>query len=249
MFLFPCRGFWKSQLATATFLAASAAAQPAMEAPVPEAVPVPDAVAPVVVPLNEERIFKVIPDYQTVQDSRRNIAPMTVREKWNLAWREVIDPFNIGTAAVTAAESQWGNETPRYGQGAAAYSKRFGAAIADSGTQTFLATGLYATLLRQDPRYFRRGPPSKVVPRVFYAMGRVVITREDSGKDGFNTSNILGLVSGIAISNAYYPRADRTTNVMVGRLGTSLMGDVVGNLMSEFWPDISRKFFHKKPRT
>ena len=32
---------------------------------------------------------------------------------------------------------------------------------------------------------------------------------------------------------------------MEGRLGTSMMGGVVGNLMSEFWPDMQKKFFRK----
>ncbi|SPE39469.1 hypothetical protein SBA3_3230012 [Candidatus Sulfopaludibacter sp. SbA3] len=33
---------------------------------------------------------------------------------------------------------------------------------------------------------------------------------------------------------------------MLSRVGTSLTGDVMGNLMSEFWPDIQKKFFEKK---
>jgi hypothetical protein len=35
---------------------------------------------------------------------------------------------------------------------------------------------------------------------------------------------------------------------MAGRVETSLFGVVMGNLMSEFWPDVQRKFFQKKPK-
>ena len=35
---------------------------------------------------------------------------------------------------------------------------------------------------------------------------------------------------------------------MAGRVQTSLFGGVTGNLMSEFWPDIQRKFFQKKSK-
>jgi hypothetical protein len=35
---------------------------------------------------------------------------------------------------------------------------------------------------------------------------------------------------------------------MLGRIQTSLTGDIIGNLMSEFWPDIQRKFFHRRHR-
>src|SRR5262245_46492075 len=68
--------------------------------------PTPAALAPVSVPLNQERILKIIPDYQTVQNTSRPIAPLTVRQKWNLAWKETTDPFNVVSAAMTAAFSQ-----------------------------------------------------------------------------------------------------------------------------------------------
>ncbi len=219
-------------------LASCACAQPESPGPSPE--------LPVVVPLNEERILKVIPDYQTVEDTHRPIAPMTPKQKWNLAWKEVIDPFNNASAVLAAAMSQAGNETPRYGEGGAAYGKRVGAAIGDFGTQSFLSAGVFACLLHQDPRYFRKGPPSGVVPRALYSVSRIFVTRQDSGRAAFNASNILGMAGGIGVSNLYYPAGSRTGEVMLSRVGTSLTGDVMGNLMSEFWPDLQKKFLQKK---
>jgi hypothetical protein len=206
----------------------------------------PAAEVPVVVPLNTDRILKVIPDYQTVQDTHRLIAPMTPREKWKLAWKEVIDPFNNASAVLAAGLSQAGNETPKYGEGSAAYAKRVGAAIGDFGTQNFFSAGVFACLFHQDPRYFRRGTPSGVVPRALYSISRIFVTRQDSGRDAFNASNILGMAAGIGASNLYYPAPSRNGSVMVSRVGTSMTGDVLGNLMSEFWPDIQKKFFQKK---
>jgi hypothetical protein len=202
--------------------------------------------APVVVPLNEARIMKVIPDYQTVEDSTKPVAAMTARQKWYLGWRETVDPFNIASAAMTAAFSQIHNQTPKYGEGWANYGKRFGAAVADFGTQNFFSAGVFANLLHQDPRYFRKGPSSKLLPRVGYSVSRVLVCRDDSGKSVLNASNLLGMSAGIAVSNVYYPSASRTGTVMAGRVETSLFGGVMGNLMSEFWPDLQKKFFHKK---
>lgn len=199
-----------------------------------------------VLPFNEERIAGVIPDYQTVRDSHRAVAPLTVRQKWELAWKETQDPFNIASAAMTAAFSQADNQTPRYGEGAAAYGKRFGAALADFGSQNAFSAGVFASLLHQDPRYFRMGPESGVVRRVTYSISRLGIARQDSGKSAFNASNLFGMILGIAASNAYYPSASRTGTVMVGRLGTSLMGGAIGNLMSEFWPDVQKMLHRKK---
>jgi hypothetical protein len=205
-----------------------------------------DSATPVVVPLYEERILKVIPDYGTVEDSSKPVAAMTAREKWNLAWRETYDPYNIATAAMTAAFSQRGNQTPKYGEGWDNYGKRFGAAIGDFGTQNFFSAGLFAVILHQDPRYFRKGPSAKFVPRVVYSVSRLLICRDDSGKEVLNTSNLAGMSLGIAASNVYYPSASRTGTVMAGRVETSLFGGLTGNLMSEFWPDVEKRVFHKK---
>lgn len=192
--------------------------------------------------------MKVIPDYQTVEDSSKPVAPMTSREKWHLAWRETIDPFNIATAAFTAAESQRGNQTPKYGEGWPNYGRRFGAAVGDFGTQNFFSAGVFANLLHQDPRYFRKGPSVRIAPRIFYAATRLFVCRNDSSRSVLNMSNLFGMSLGIVASNVYYPSASRRGTVMAGRVETSLFGGMTGNLMSEFWPDIQRKFFQKKPK-
>jgi hypothetical protein len=202
--------------------------------------------APVAVPLNEARILKVIPDYQTVEDSSGPVAPMTARQKWNLGLRETVDPFNIATAAMTAAFSQRGNQTPKYGEGWPDYGRRFGAAIGDFGTQSFLSAGVFSTLLHEDPRYFREGPTNRVARRVMYSASRLLVCRNDAGRPVFNAAGLLGMSAGIAASNLYYPSASRTGAIMAGRVETSMFGGLTGNLMSEFWPDIQRKFFRRR---
>jgi len=187
-----------------------------------------------------------MPDYQTVRDTSQPVPPLTPGQKWLLAEKGTVDPFNIATAFMTAGFSQVGNQTPKYGEGCPAYGKRVGAALADSGTQNFFSAGVVANLLHQDPRYFRKGPQAKIVTRVAYSVSRVVVARQDSGASAFNASNIFGMALGIAASNAYYPAASIRGRVMLSRVDTSLFGDVVGNLMSEFWPDLQQKFFRRK---
>jgi hypothetical protein len=192
--------------------------------------------------------MKIIPNYQTVDDSNRNIAPMTAKEKWRLAWKSVIDPFNIASAALGAGFSQSANATPKYGHGGAALAERFGAAMGDFSSQDFFSAGLFATILHQDPRYFRKGPRYGFWIRVADSLEQIVVARQDSGRKAFNASNILGMAAGIGVSNLYYPSASRTGTVMLGRVGTSLTGDAMGNLLSEFWPDVRKKLLHKKAK-
>jgi len=214
--------------------------------PAPPVVPVlPVVPAPTGAPVNANRILGVIPDFQTVRDPKAAVVPLTSRQKWALAVRETVDPFNIASAAMAAGFSQTGNQTPKYGEGVPAYGERFGAALADFGTQNLFSAGLLASLLHQDPRYYRKGPGTCVLKRVVYSVSRIVITRQDSGAAAFNASSIFGTAMGIAASNLYYPAASVRGSVMLGRLNTSFTGGVMGNLMSEFWPDLQRKFFHR----
>ena len=55
-----------------------------------------------------------------------------------------------------------------------------------------------------------------------------------------------GPQAGIAASNLYYPSESRTGPVMAARVETSVIGGIIGNLTSEFWPDVRAKLFHKK---
>ena len=197
--------------------------------------------------LNRARILGVIPDYQTVEATVTT--PLTARQKWGLAFKESVDPFNIVSAGIGAAFSQEGNQTPKYGEGGRAFAQRYGAALADLTTQNIFSAGLLATVLHQDPRYFRMGPEGGGIPkRVVYSVSRLFIARQDSGRTAFNASGIGGMVLGIAASNLYYPAPSVNAEVMACRLTTSLFSGVTGNLMSEFWPDVQRKIFRHRVR-
>ena len=193
--------------------------------------------------LNHDRILGVIPNYQTVTDATPATPPLTPKQKWQFFLDETKDPFNIAAAALSAGLSQADNQTPKYGEGGVPYAERFGAALGDFTSQNLFSDAVLACLLHQDPRYFRRGPQSRIVPRIAYSLSRIAVARQDSGRSTFNTSGIFGMLMGIGASNLYYPSASRTGTVMATRVGTSLGGWAIGNVASEFWPDIRQKFF------
>jgi hypothetical protein len=197
---------------------------------------------------SNERILGIIPNFLTVEDPRLTVTPLTVREKFALFARETLDPYTVAASAAGAALSQIDNDNPKYGRGAGPYAQRFGAAAADVTTQNFFSDAVLASLLHEDPRYFRRGPEFRVWYRVGYALSRVVITRTDAGKQRFNYSGILGMGMGIGLSNAYYPESSVNGEEVASRFGTSLIANALGNLLPEFWPDVHQKFFHRKPR-
>jgi hypothetical protein len=48
----------------------------------------------------------------------------------------------------------------------------------------------------------------------------------------------------VAISNAYYPDSRNVTDASI-KLGEQIAVDTVGNLLKEFWPDLTRKLSRK----
>ena len=188
----------------------------------------------------------MIPNYQTVSDPNQNVAPLTVKQKFQLFFKETVDPFTILSGAAGAALSQADNDDPKYGQGTGPYAERFGAAVADITTQNFFSDAVLSSLLHEDPRYFRRGPEFPFWHRLGYAMSRVVVGRTDSGKEIFNYAGIGGMALGIGLSNAYYPNRSVNGTEVATRFGTSLVAASLSNILPEFWPDIKQKVFHHK---
>jgi hypothetical protein len=190
------------------------------------------------------RMFVVVPAFGITD--RQDAPPMSARQKFALASRQVFDPFMWASTGIQAGLSQSSNEFPEYGQGAAGYGKRYGAAMLDSVSGGFAATA-WCVVLKQDPRYFRLGKGS-ILQRVLYSVAQQVSAKGDNGSRQVNWSNILGTFTSSALSNAYYPRPNRGLGLTLNRASVSLLWGWTGELTDEFGPDVSRKLFHRAPR-
>jgi len=189
---------------------------------------------------SSERIFGVIPAYN-ITDAR-TAPPLTSKQKFGLFAKATLDPFPAVAAALQAGVSQASDSHAGYGQGLGGYGKRFGAAFLDGTSARFFGTYAFPSLLRQDPRYFRKGEGS-ACSRVGYSITRGFVTRSDSGKTQPNWSNVFGKFAGAGLSNLYYPAEDRGANLTLTRVAISLSYQTLGNLGIEFWPEIHRKVF------
>jgi len=190
-----------------------------------------------------KRILWIIPNYRT-SPTLANYKPLTTGAKFKLAAKDSFDPGNFLLAGCIAGISQARNDSPSFGQGAAGYGRYYGTSYGDLMIGDFMTGAIYPSLLRQDPRYFRRGQGS-VLSRLGYAVGQIFWTHTDSGGTQFNYSEVFGNSTAVAISNAYYPdNRDAQSNAV--RLGVQLGLDAAGNILKEFWPDVSKKHGRKK---
>jgi hypothetical protein len=77
----------------------------------------------------------------------------------------------------------------------------------------------------------------------------VVITKNDNGDNTFNSSEFLGTLLTSTLQNSYYPRHDRTFGDTMVRFSGALSSDAMGDLLSEFTPDMKRLFRRHAPKT
>jgi hypothetical protein len=190
-----------------------------------------------------QRIAGVVPNFNVSYNE--NAAPLSRKQKLHLAFKTAVDPVAFGIAAFDAGLSQAENEFPGYHQGAEGYAKRFGASYADNFDGTMLGNALFPILLKQDPRYFRRGK-GRFSTRLLYSLSTTVWCKNDNGKRGPNYSNILGNLAAGGISNLYYPSTDRGAALTFERGFTVTAYGAFGGVFNEFWPDIAQKIFKNR---
>jgi hypothetical protein len=193
---------------------------------------------------DSERLIYVIPNNLSVEHPQ-TFTPIDARTKFKLAAEDIFDPYVFIIAGLNAGVEQAARENEEYGQGMAGFAKRYGAYFGDETTGDFLGSAVYPVLFRQDPRYFRM-EHGNIWRRSRYALSRSVWTRDDRGGFEFNVSNVLGAYTGSAISNAYYPAADRTLGQTIQRGSVMILEDSVFNLLKEFWPDIHTRLRRRK---
>jgi hypothetical protein len=185
--------------------------------------------------VKDDRMFYVMPNYLTVDG--QSVQPISWKEKFAITAKGTFDPYEFVIVGVVASIRQAENSYPAFGQGASGYAKRYGTAFADQVDGNLMVGGVYPTILKTDPRYFRLGM-GRLSHRFGYAISRVFIARRDSGGSMFNIPEFAGNTTAIAISNVYYPAADRGFLSSFSGWGVQMGIDAFGNELKEFWPDI-----------
>jgi hypothetical protein len=190
----------------------------------------------------QQRVFGVLPNFYVSYIV--NAAPLTPRQKFQLAWKTSIDPVSFGVNAIVAGVEQSQDDFGGYGQGAKGYAERYGAAYGNFVISTYIGSAILPSILKQDPRYFYKGTGSKH-SRILNALAQSVICKGDNGRWQANYSGLIGGLAASGISNVYYAPKDRDgvgftfENALIG-IGTT----AVTNLLQEF---VIRKLTQSRP--
>lgn len=212
---------------------------------------------------SKDRLFYALPNFLTLENGGK-VPPLTTKEKFAVVARGTFDPVQYPWWGLLSAISQAENSEPAFGQGWAAYGKRYGTTAGDSTVENFLVGAVFPSVLHQDPRFFQSGEGG-FGRRTWYSVTRIFVTRTDSGNSQFNYSEVFGSAMAAAISTySYHPRStylstptnphkfigsDRTLGNAGDVWATQLTLDTITIAVKEFWPDIHRKLSHKPSQT
>jgi hypothetical protein len=193
-------------------------------------------------PAENKRMFGVLPNYRTAEGSAP-FQPISTKEKFLIATKDSFDyPVFLTTAFFAGLSQLQGSDNSLYRQGVRGLAYRYGLSYADQVMSNFFPEAIVPALFHKDPRYFRKGEGSNE-SRLVYAIGRIFVSKSDSGTTTFNSPEILG--NGLAaLAGMTYHTQGRTAGDVLTQWGITYVGtDMVGQVLKEFWPDIKRKFF------
>ena len=190
----------------------------------------------------QQRVLGFIPNFYVTYD--RNAVPLTPRLKFRLALKTSVDPITFVGSAFLAGLDQ-AADVHSYGQGAKGYGQRFGANYANALTDIMIGGAILPSLLHQDPRYFYQGTGT-TGSRIRHAMLSPFVARGDNGRWQPNYSSIGGDLASSALSNLYYPQANRGAGLMFGNFAIGTAERIGASLAQEF---IIGKFTRRRRHT
>lgn len=161
--------------------------------------------------------------------------PLSVGRKFELFVDNSVSLHGWAGAAFGAGLGQAADVPGGYGQGGDGYAKRVGSSMARLASSNFFGTFLLASTLHQDPRFFPVREPT-LGRGMKYSLERVVVTRNDEGRDVANWSGLLGTLLSESLANAYWPEQQRSAGWTLRRYGTDLAVRAGTNMLREYWP-------------
>ena len=145
-----------------------------------------------------------------------------------------VSAYGVAGWFVSSGYSHVLNTSPNYGTDKGAYGARLGTAALRGYSNEVLKDAVMANVFHQDPRYYKMGPAHNVAARTAYSVSRILVTRNDEGRLAPNYSLVGGNLLGAALTNAYYPDANRGLGQTARTFGSSMYGAAFSFFASEF---------------
>jgi hypothetical protein len=173
--------------------------------------------------------------------------PLTPVERWKLYYKQSYWSVGayFGPLFAALALDQSTGTPQQWGGGFRGYGRRVLSRVASGDVVQNSIQFPAAALLHEDVRYIasdQQGFRRRAVHAIVYSF----LTYNSQGHPTPNIANIGGYFGAAAISTLWLPGPQKTLSYTVSNGSESMALSIPVNLLQEFWPDITRKVFHRR---
>jgi hypothetical protein len=169
-----------------------------------------------------------------------HVVPLTANQKGVLAFRAVVDPFNLLTIGTFSAVSVAADSHSVYGPGLKGWGRLSGYSFAVDAQEEFTGVYVIPSLVHEDPRYHRM-PRAPVSRRIEHALIHTFVSQHDDGALMLNYATIINYPLTAEISNQYVPGIATNGISTAKRVLVGYATDPIGPLVAEFLPDFAKR--------
>jgi hypothetical protein len=191
----------------------------------------------------KQRLLGVMATFNMTNN--KDALPLSPKQKFQLFFKGVTDPWTIGLNAFTAGIGQAENSPPEWKGGMEGYAKRFGAGYADTFDGNLWGNAILTSWWHEDPRYYRKGS-GNVWGRAGWAAASSFWCKRDNGSWGPNYANVIGNLIGGSIANLYYPPSQQGVTPTLEHSASVTYYGILGAEVVEFVPDIENHYRNKR---
>ena len=181
-----------------------------------------------------------------IVEGDRGYQPITGEQRLQWFVKSTVGPQSLGSGLFTAAIGTARNSPKEYGGTWEGFGKRYGMRLTGISTGNAMEAGL-GTLWGEDPRYFRAAGRS-IKGRIGNAVLMTFAARRPDGGLGPAYARFAAIPGNNFLSNTW--RADSQSSAGDAAMRTlwGFLGRMGSNAFQEFWPDISKRIFHRDRR-
>jgi hypothetical protein len=178
----------------------------------------------------------------SMQDDYR---PVTPKQRWTWFVRSTIGPESLGSGLLTSGLGTAMNSPREYGGSWEGFGKRYGMRLTGVSTGNAIEAGL-GEIWGEDPRYFRAdGEPFG--HRILNIVKLTFRARRRDGSMAPAYARYIGIAGNNFLSNTWRADSEADAQHAILRTVYGFAGRMGGNAFKEFWPDVRRLVFKRKP--
>ena len=182
--------------------------------------------------------------WSSLPDAPSSVQPPIRTERFNPFVKNSGTLGSVGVSAGAMRSTELGRVTPGP---QLTFTDHYQVAFIHEGSNAFLSKYLYPSSPKQNARYYA-STSNSFMGRASYAVSRILVTRDDSGKSRLNTRYFLGMLTTVAIHTAYRPYRMRSTSDTFNNFGSTIGGSAGMNVVHEFGPGIRQMVKGLTPR-